>query len=1155
MEKTKLISPDYLFEVSWEVCNKVGGIHTVVATKSVGMSEFVKEQQIFIGPDVWMDESQNPEFTDDPLLFRTWRISAAQEGIRVRVGRWNVQGQPIAILVDFSQYITCKNEILADFWEKYKLDSLSGGWDYVESALFGYAAGKVIESFTRFNILPSQKAVAQFHEWMTGAGVLYLKRSGLPIATVFTTHATTLGRSLAFNNIKLYDVIDVIDPDQKARELNVAAKHSLEKCAAIHADVFTTVSDLTAKECSRFLGRDVDFVTPNGFEDAFVPGTKTFSKYRREGRQRLVEVAEAMTGEKFDNPVIVGIGGRYEFKNKGIDVFVDSLAKLEHSSYKGRTVLAFILVPAGTNGYDKELVAKLSGNGSDYTTHTTHNLQYPENDPVLCRMAAAGLNNRSNKNVKLLFACTYLNGNDGVFNLPYYQLLSGLDLSVFPSYYEPWGYTPLESLAFKVPTITTTLAGFGLWVNEYYPKAHPGISVIERDESNYEKVVEGVCAKIEEIASLDEKGEKKYRENAKSVSEISLWKNNLNYYREAYSQAIGKVIESRGKYPEFNNIKNMEYKKFEVGNPSWNRVLVTRNIPERLKYLDIISKNLWWCWNQEAMDLFKSIDKELWNALGKNPIALLDQLSYEQYLKLEKNDKFLRQLDRVAESFNEYMEEKKDRKGASIAYFCMEYGLDASLKIYSGGLGILAGDYLKESSDLNVNMTGIGLLYRFGYFNQKLSGYGDQIADYQPQDFMKIPAVPVRDSEDKWVTISVAFPGRNIYARLWRVDVGRTELYLLDTDFDANLPEDRQVTYQLYGGDWENRLKQELLLGVGGIRALRALGIKADVYHCNEGHAAFTGLERLREYINEENLSYDEAMEVVRASSLFTTHTPVPAGHDAFHEDLLRKYISHYPERLKISWTTLMSLGKNNPYDQNEKFSMSNLACNISQEVNGVSWLHGKVSQDILANMWPGYLPEELHVGYVTNGVHYPTWTAPQWKEVHARVFGDDFKTHKYDKECFNGIYEVKDAEVWSIRQDLRQRLIKSVKKRLSDPGMSSHYSPQHIVEIKNTLRDDVLTIGFARRFATYKRAHLLFKDLDRLAAIVNNPKRPVQFLFAGKAHPADKAGSDLIKMIVDISKMPQFIGKIVFVPNYDINVAKHLVQGVDVWMNNPTRP
>ena len=420
---------------------------------------------------------------------------------------------------------------------------------------------------------------------------------------------------------------------------------------------------------------------------------------------------------------------------------------------------------------------------------------------------------------------------------------------------------------------------------------------------------------------------------------------------------------------------------------------------------------------------------------------------------------------------------------------------------------------------------------------------------------MKTPAEPVRDKDGNWVTISIAFPGRNINARLWLVNVGRTELYLLDTDYEDNLQEDREVTYHLYGGDWENRLKQELLLGVGGIRALRKIGYWPQVYHCNEGHAAFIGLERLREYIEKQNLSFGEAMEVIRSSSLYTTHTPVPAGHDAFDEGLLRKYIGHYPQRLKIDWETLMGLGKLNGADPNEKFSMSNLAANISQEVNGVSWLHGKVSQDIFAPMYPGYLPEELHVSYVTNGVHYPTWTAPEWKEIHSKVFGKEFETHHYDKSCFEGIYKVTDETVWNVRTELRKKLIAEVKERLSDTTAANHYSPRQIVTIKDTLRDDVLTIGFARRFATYKRAHLLFRDLDRLDEIVNNPERPVQFLFAGKAHPADKAGQDLIKMIVDISKQERFIGKIVFVPNYDITLAKYLVQGVDVWMNNPTRP
>lgn len=1154
----ELIKPDYLFEVSWEVCNKVGGIYTVIATKSLYLSSEFKRNHIMVGPDVWMNTESNPDFIEEPLLYRSWRLQAASEGLRVRVGRWNVPGKPTAILVDFKQFLTEQNAILTEFWKNFGVDSLTGNWDYRESALFGYAAGRVIESFYRFNLESSDKVVAQFHEWMTGAGLLYLKSTDVPVATVFTTHATVIGRCIAGNNLPLYDNMQHYDADEMAKRFNVIARHSLEKKSAQYCDIFTTVSEITARECEQFLSRPVDVVTPNGFEPSFTPDTdEQFDCMRGTSRKKLLMVASAMCGEEVpDNALLVGIGGRYEWKNKGIDVFVDALDKINKTDFKGKCVHAFIMVPAGHNGPDKQLLAKLAGNPSNYVTRTSHYLMNGEYDSVNRRLNELHFNNALGDKVKVYFIPSYLNGNDGIFNMSYYELLAGMDLTLFPSYYEPWGYTPLESLAFRVPTLTTSLAGFGMWVRSHYKGEHPGITVLDRTDSNYFEVVDGVAQRVIEMAQLDKTGRAAYMENAREVSEIALWENNIIYYKEAYSKSLEKIISLNGKYPNARNEKHiMQYRKFEVNQPTWNSVFVSRHLPERLKDLETLSKNLWWCWNESAKNLFKSIDPQAWEASGQNPIAMLDRVSLKRYQKLEKDTKFLADLKAVTDEFNEYMALKAQRTTPSVAYFCMEYGLDTSLKIYSGGLGILAGDYIKETSDMNTNLVAVGLLYRYGYFNQKLTAQGEQVAEDVAQDFMKIPASPVRDENGNWITISVAFPGRTLNARVWRVDVGRTELYLLDTDFPENLPEDRSITYNLYGGDWENRLKQELLLGVGGIRALRKLGFNPQVYHCNEGHAAFIGLERLRELIQDQNLEFQEALEVVRSSSLFTTHTPVPAGHDAFDEGLLRKYIGHYPQRLKIDWETMMGLGKDNGADVHEKFSMSILAANISQEVNGVSWLHGEVSRDIFGHMWPGYLPEELHVSYVTNGVHYPTWTAPEWKEVHARVFGEEFKTHHYDKSCFDGIYKVSDEEVWNIRTSLRKKLIEEVKRRLSDPSASNHYSPRQVVRIKETLRDDVLTIGFARRFATYKRAHLLFRDLDRLDQIVNDPKQPVQFLFAGKAHPADKAGQDLIKMIVDISKQERFIGKIVFVPNYDITVAKYLVQGVDVWMNNPTRP
>lgn len=1150
-------NPDYLFEVSWEVCNKIGGIHTVIATKALNLSGEYGKKHILIGPDVWMDTERNPEFDEDSVLFGSWKRHASEEGLRVRIGRWNVPSNPIVILVDFTNFIEKKDEIFASFWETFKLDSISGQWDYVESSLFGYACGRVVESFVKYNLQPHNKVVAQFHEWMTGAGVLYLRQMNLSVATVFTTHATVVGRSLACNNLPLYDSLSTYDGDEKARQFGVMAKHSLEKTAALHADIFTTVSDITAKECVQFIKKEVDLITPNGFENSITPKDEEYDSCRELARARMLHIAGSMHGVEYPkDTVLIGISGRYEYKNKGIDVFIDAIGHIKAAGYSGRKILAFLMIPAGNKGPDKELSAKLSGDGSfaGYTTNITHFMSEPESDAVLNRIKDYGFN-AAQQDISVVYVPSYLNGNDGIFNTTYYNLLAGMDLTIFPSYYEPWGYTPLESLAFRVPTVTTSLAGFGLWVRDYYKDEHPGIDILERNDSNYNMVVDGVIAKIMEISRLDSTGRAEYAANARDVSKIALWENNIKYYAQAYTKSLEKVVMRNGAFPEYREEQEHSFQNYKVNIPEWRSLLINKSLPERLKPLDVLSKNLWWCWNQQAIDLFKSADAELWEVANGNPIAMLDMIGLKKYKELAADEVFIAKLDTVYANFMKYMEVKVEQGSPKISYFCMEYGLDTSLKIYSGGLGILAGDYLKEASDMNVNLTAVGFLYKYGYFTQQLSAQGDQVASYEPQDFTKTPAIPVMDHNNNWVKISVAFPGRNIYARLWKVEVGRIDLYLLDSDIDENLSEDRSVTHQLYGGDWENRLKQELLLGIGGIRALRALDVYSEVYHCNEGHAAFIGLERLREYVQNDHLSFTEAVEVVRSSSLYTTHTPVPAGHDAFSEDLMRKYIAHYPDRIKVDWAQLMALGKIDPYNFGEKFSMSNLAANLSQEVNGVSWLHGKVSQEILAGLWPGYLPEELHVGYVTNGVHYPTWTAPEWKEIHAKVFGEAFASHHYDKSCFEGIRSVSDEAIWNTRTKLKSRLIERVKEALSNPSATNHYAPHHIVKIKKTLRDDVLTIGFARRFATYKRAHLLFRDLERLGQIVNDPNRPVQFLFAGKAHPADKAGQDLIKHIVEISKMPQFIGKIVFIPNYDITLAKYLVQGVDIWMNTPTRP
>ncbi len=1155
-----LLRPDYIFETSWEICNKVGGIHTVISTKALTLAEEYKSNYILIGPDVWRDTSNNPEFLEDPQLFKSWKAKAGEEGLHIRIGRWNIAGNPIVVIVDFQSFTPQKDAIFSKFWETYKLDSLSGQWDYIEPALFGYAASKVIESFIRFNLTIRDTVVAQFHEWMTGTGLLYLRTSLPQVATVFTTHATVLGRSIAGNQLPLYGPLSTYNPDMKAVEFNVTAKQSLEKLSAKHANCFTTVSEITGKECYQFLDKEVDVVTPNGFEDSFVPQKEAYTDGHKNARDKMKEVAKALFGQVSANPMFIGISGRYEFKNKGIDIFIKSLGELKAKDVLKREVIAFVLIPANHYGPRKDIQSILNNPEEKNTDGNilTHNLHDADFDPTLREIKHAGLTNGADEKVKVIFVPCYLNGNDGIFNLPYYQLLIGLDLSVFPSYYEPWGYTPLESVAFHVPTITTTLAGFGLWVKEHGPADNHAVQVINRTDTNDYEVVTSIADAILSTSLLDGKGEERIREQAFEVSRIALWSNFIKYYQQAYDIALRDVQEVVVQYtPSKELIDDIpQVDKYQaIDAPKWKRMLINKNIPERLKALEELANNLWWCWNDDAKELFESIDVSAWKGSGKNPVVFLGLISYDKLIALENNSAFMANLNRVYERFTNYMREKESRKDPKIAYFSMEYGLHTSLKIYSGGLGILAGDYLKEASDQNVSMVAVGLLYRYGYFQQAISAHGEQMVFHDSQDFTKIPAIPIRDKQGNWQTISIVFPGRTLYARIWKVQVGRIDLYLLDTDFEDNTESDRSITHHLYGGGEENRFKQEMLLGIGGIRALHTMDIKSDVYHCNEGHAAFIGIERLFEYIHQNNLTFAEALEIVRSSSLFTTHTPVPAGHDSFTEDMMRMYVSHYPGKLKISWEQFMGLGKLNVSDPNERFSMSYLAANLSQEINGVSRLHGRVSQEIFAPMWPGYIPEELNVGYVTNGVHFPTWTASEWKQLYDKYFGADFVNNQLQMDRWNKIYEVPDKEIWRIRSIQRQHMLDHIKDRMRNATTRRYENPKYMVNIAERFNKNVLTIGFARRFATYKRAHLLFRNLTRLARIVNNNEMPVQFIFAGKAHPADKAGQDLIKMIVEISKRPEFLGKIVFLQNYDMELASHLVSGVDVWLNTPTRP
>lgn len=597
--------------------------------------------------------------------------------------------------------------------------------------------------------------------------------------------------------------------------------------------------------------------------------------------------------------------------------------------------------------------------------------------------------------------------------------------------------------------------------------------------------------------------------------------------------------------------------KLQVSNtnaPSWRTITVSAVMPKELKPLEEMSKNLWWVWNSKGKRLFRDLDHDLWREVGENPVMLLQQMSLERYNEILKDSAMMARIKEVYQMFKDYMKQPMDNKIPSVSYFSMEYGLCNCLKIYSGGLGVLAGDYIKQASDSRVNMTAVGFLYKYGYFSQSLSIDGQQIANYESQNFDQLPIEPVLGEDGQPMILEVPYPGRFVYSHVWRVNVGRMSLYLLDTDLDQNSEWDRQITHKLYGGDWENRIKQEYLLGIGGMLMLERLGIKTDLYHANEGHAALLNLQRLVDYVQKDHLPFNVALELVRASSLYTVHTPVPAGHDYFEESLFGKYLGEYPAKLGISWNDLMNMGRENP-DSNERFSMSVFALNTCQEANGVSWLHGEVSKKMFAGVWKGYAPEESHVGYVTNGVHMPTWAATEWKEFYGDHLNPELFMDQSNPEMWKGIFDVPDEDIWNMRMTMKNKFIEFVKKDFKEKWLKNQGDPTEVLKIVDKINPNALIIGFARRFATYKRAHLLFTDLDRLAKIVNNEKYPVQFIFSGKAHPADGAGQGLIKRITEISKMPQFSGKIIFLEDYNMIVAKRLVTGVDIWLNTPTRP
>ncbi len=596
----------------------------------------------------------------------------------------------------------------------------------------------------------------------------------------------------------------------------------------------------------------------------------------------------------------------------------------------------------------------------------------------------------------------------------------------------------------------------------------------------------------------------------------------------------------------------------------FNRITVNPQLPKRIEKLGEISNNLWWSWNTEFLRLFQKIDMDLWEQCSKNPVKFLKQVSQERLEKASKDITFLKEYDKVAENFQDYMSSKNTwfsnkypgNKKDLIAYFSAEYGLDQTIPIYSGGLGILSGDHLKSASDLGIPLVGVGLLYKNGYFNQKINGYGQQETEYNNIDLYDLPINPVKDDKGDDLTIYVKFPKRRLYLKVWQVNVGRVKLYLLDSDIPKNNGEDRDVTLRLYGGDQEMRIRQEVVLGMAGVSLLtKYLGLKPTVYHMNEGHSAFLTVEIIKDIIKEKQVSFDMAKDIASSKTVFTTHTPVPAGNDIFPIALVEKYFKDFWPRLGISREEFLKLGMKPGPDLDKGFNMGILALKIAGKKNGVSKLHGAVSRELFSDVWPNISANESPIGYVTNGIHTCSWLAPKLKELYNKYLIPYWQDNMHHDYVWEKIKNIPDDKLWSAHVERKRKLINLVKENTTERLRRSGYSYEEINEIVSKLNPDALTIGFARRFATYKRATLIFKDIERMTQIMNNPGKPIQLIFAGKAHPADKEGQDLIKYIHEVSMMPQFKGKIFLLENYNIAMSRYLVSGVDVWLNNPRRP
>lgn len=1156
----------FLFETSWEVCNKVGGIYTVLQSKLRQAKENLGDDYILIGP--WREQSKEFVEYSSPFLNKIKQV-LTEKNIVCYIGYWNTASKPKVILVDFKDRYKV-DALLYSLWTDFGIDSLATNYEFHEPILFSTAAGEIITLLVESGLIEDKRIIAHFHEWQCGAGILYLKKHCREVATVFTTHATVLGRSIAQNGHLPCNLATSFDADAEAHKYEVYAKHSMEKASAREADCFTAVSDIVADEASIILGKRPDKIIWNGLDIKAIQEHVASEKIPKV-REKLLQVASEVVRQKIDNRALLWVtSGRYELHNKGYDLLLKSLTKLEDDlTADSPPIVVFFLVAINWHSAKDSLLGATSADMPDQQHAigvSTHKIYNSNSKDFLKLCNELDLKNPVRK-IHIVFSDAYLYGGDGVFNLTYEQIIAGCDLSIFPSFYEPWGYTPLESIACSTPTITTDLAGFGCWVTNHVKQDITGsIFVLKRKGQDEAKIVADLSEHLFAVVKKhdDDSYVAAIRKKAAQIATLADWRFFYQDYLYVYDQALkfSKLTQIALEITESDSRFVTSIYDNLVTIPRLRPLQYECILPEEISDLRQLAYNFWWSWHDDAKELFQKIDPVLWEDTQHNPVHFLNLVSTKNLQRAAKDNDYMWLYNRIIDEFNGYIHtdcnvaEFCNTTSVShqhpIAYFCMEYGIDECLPIYSGGLGILAGDYLKAMSDLHLPSVAIGLFYKQGYFLQQVDAQGEQEALYESWDPSHIPMSPVNDDAGKAVLTSVEILGRTVYVRAWEVKVGHVNLYLLDTDVPENSAADRKITDSLYGGSREIRLMQEIVLGVGGARFLiDKLNLKPSLYHLNEGHSAFLLLERIRALCHQ-GITFEEAVEIVKSSSVFTTHTPVPAGNEIFSVELSKKYLENYAvSLLGISFDKLMDLAQDSNFEE-PVFSMTALALRLTLNANAVSRLHGKVARSMWQMIWPGFMETEIPIDNITNGIHLVTWLGNSMKRLYEDYLPSKWCEQQHEKSIWDKVKSIKDSEVWEAHQTQKKKLLDTVKQLVISQYTLRNESKKLINATLKCLTHDTFLIGLSRRFTAYKRNNLFVLDREHLARILTNEKRPAVILVSGKAHPADSIGKGLIREIIETLRLDIFQGHIIFLEEYNIGLAKLLVQGVDMWLNTP---